>query len=176
MAAFCLVGPRRLCRATGAAVYHSLSCKTLPCILSVYISTDCSAKNTNLNCRVLHVIHLTSCESCIWKIYFILWRFLWLLLYSQLQVSPVVNFLFWDRPHAEMARVWVVLHMAEWCPQLFHCPFVWMDLLLEILGLKIKLTCLHLRLRPNVCFYLKVSFYVFAYVHTNGFLFDNMYI
>lgn len=31
---------------------------------------------------------------------------------------------------------------------------------LELPGLKSKLTCVHSRLRPNVCFYLKVSFHV----------------
>lgn len=48
-------------------------------------------------------------------------------------------------------------------PALAHCPIVWMEFLLldlELPGLKSKLTCLHSRLRPNVCFYLKVSFHV----------------
>lgn len=48
-------------------------------------------------------------------------------------------------------------------PPLAHCPIVWMEFLLldlELPGLKSKLTCLHSRPRPNVCFYLKVSFHV----------------
>ncbi len=71
----------------------------------------------------------------------------------------------WDRPRAEMARACLFKWEPGWCPQLFHCPIVWMELLLldlELSGLKSKLTCLHLRLRPNVCFYLTVSFHVWG--------------